>query len=199
MVRVDLFAEDQAHETFVSAIVSKAFRDPAIEYELNVRVALGGHGKALSELKVYQRAILRGDVALTAPDLLIVTIDGNCKGPTAARKEILDLLDSAIAGDIVVACPDPHVEKWFFADPAAFGSVVGANGQLGKRKCQRDFYKDKLREAVIAGGNTPVLDGIEFAADVVEAMDAYQAKQNDPSLGVLLDGLHSFAARHAAT
>ena len=94
-----------------------------------------------------------------------------------------------------MACPDPHIERWFFADPQAFSRVIGVDRQPGKRKCQRDYYKTLLRQAVSEAGHPPGLSGLEFAEDLVHAMDLYRAGRNEPSLGHLIDEIQAFVAK----
>src|SRR5215813_8707219 len=120
MPSVDLFAEDQAHELFVVGLATRIFSEADINASIGVRSAVGGHGKAVSELQIYQRAVQSGAAGLSRPDLLVVLIDANCKGATAARSAIQRVVSRDVAGEILIACPDPHIERWFFADPEAF-------------------------------------------------------------------------------
>jgi hypothetical protein len=90
-----------------------------------------------------------------------------------------------------MACPDPHVERWYLADPASFQVVVGRRPKVGKKKCARDHYKDLLSTAIQQAGYPATLGGIEFAPELVEGMDLYRAKKNDHSLGALLDDLRN--------
>jgi hypothetical protein len=198
MPSVDLFAEDHAHERFISAVIGRIFAEEGCPLELTVRSAVGGHGRAISELKNYQRAVTKGALGLTRPDLVVVGIDANCRGLVDARNDVLEALDQTAAGEAVAACPDPHVERWFFADPDAFHQVVGTRCAPGRRKCDRGRYKNMLREAIQAAGHVLLLDGLEFATDVVNKMDLYRAGINEPSLGALIQGVRSFARRAIA-
>ncbi|MBI3917900.1 MAG: hypothetical protein HY322_12935 [Betaproteobacteria bacterium] len=195
MPSVDLFAEDNAHELFVLALLRRIMGAAGGSIHVNVRSAVGGHGRALTELRTYQRAVLRGTAGLTRPDLLVVVIDANCKGRVEARNDVLGETTAAAAGETMVACPDPHVERWFFADPEAFARVVGVDQQPGQRKCERARYKTMLRDAVSRAGHFPTLGGLEFAQDLVREIDLHRASRNEPSLGALIDGLRAFAQR----
>jgi hypothetical protein len=110
MLDVDLFAEDSAHDLFVSALLTRVLREAELRFQIHTRSAVGGHGRAVSELKLYQRAVAKGTAGLKSPDLLVVAIDANCKGYVDARNEIQSATDSSCAGDVIVACSDPHVE-----------------------------------------------------------------------------------------
>lgn len=192
---IDLFAEDRAHELFVSALIRRILAERGVGARVKTRVARGGHGKALEELRAYQMAVLKRLVGLAPPDLLVVVIDANCRGWPRARDEISREIRAEVAAERVVACPDPHVERWFFADPEAFSKVVGVDRQPGRRKCERDYYKKLLREAVAEAGHPPGLSGLEFADELAREMDLYRAGRNEPSLGHLVDAIHGFAAR----
>lgn len=191
MPSVDLFAEDQAHELFVSALLRRILG----RADLHVRSAVGGHGRALTELKTYQRLVLRGAAGLVRPDLLIVIIDANCQEPVKAKNAIQREIVAEAAGETVIACPDPHIERWFFADPEVFARIIGVDQQPGRRKCERSWYKALLKEAVRRAGHFPTMGGVEFAEELVWEMDLHRAGRNEPSLGTLIDGVSAFATR----
>jgi hypothetical protein len=197
MVKVDLFAEDHAHELFASAAVERIFREEGATFELNVRNSVGGHGRAITEFQNYQRAIERGALTLVRPDLLVIMIDANCRGLVQARKDIQASVHAGIASDIVIACPDPHIERWLFADPEVFRDVVGGEVNPGRRKCERNFYKNLLRKAVSDAGHMPSLGGLEFTAELVAGMDEHRAIDNEPSLRPLFEGIRAVATRDA--
>ena len=90
-----------------------------------------------------------------------------------------------------VACPEPHIERWFFADPAAFQAAVGSAPAMPSRKCERGYYKRLLSNAVTAAGHPATLGGIEFARDLVEKMNLYEAGKAERSLKAFLDELES--------
>ena len=185
----DLFLEDRAHEEFISAVVLRLASEGGWEPELHFRSVVGGHGKAVAELESYQQKVRQRGLGLSFPDLLIIGIDANCKPYPTARTEI----QNAVADDFkhlaVIACPEPHIERWYMADPTGFHSVVGAFPRPGKRKCERDRYKMILSRAVEQGGHPPMLGGIEFARELVEAMDFYRAGRAERSLKAFLEDL----------
>jgi hypothetical protein len=162
MPNIDLFAEDRAHELLVSALLRRILGQADLPFALNVRSAVGGHGRALTALKTYQRAVLKSAAGLVRPDLLVVIIDANCQGPVEARKAIQAEIVSDAAGETVIACPDPHIERWFFADPKVFARVIGVDQQPGRRKCERGRYKALLKDAVRRAGHFPTVGGVEF-------------------------------------
>lgn len=94
-----------------------------------------------------------------------------------------------------VACPDPHVERWYMADPQSFAEVVGKVPRLRRRKCDRDCYKEMLTRLVAASGHPSTLGGIESAHDLVEAMDLYRAGKNAKSLKHFVDDLRTLLRR----
>ena len=72
---------------------------------------------------------------------------------------------------------------------AAFKTVLGVGCQAPDQKCERDRYKRALREAVRQTGIFPALGGIEYAEDIINAMDLERAGLTEPSLGHFLTDL----------
>jgi hypothetical protein len=89
----------------------------------------------------------------------------------------------------VIACPDPHIERWFIADPPSFREAIGNQPKPGKKKCDRDRYKTILAKSVREAGHPSLLGGIEFAREIVDSMDLYRAGKADKSLKDFLDQL----------
>jgi len=186
---VDIFVEDQAHRDFLVPVLRRLAAEEDVPTIHRVRSAVGGHGRALSELKLYQR--LAKDLTPDLPQLLIVCIDANCSSFAKARKAIKDATGGPFSDRLVVACPDPHVERWYVADPESFKEVVGRTPRVGRKKCVRDYYKNVLARTVRQAGHPVTLGGIEFAQEIVEQMDFYRAGRNDRSLKSFLDGLRN--------
>lgn len=178
----DLFVEDRAHEEFVKNMLSRIAQEEEVRLSLQIRSARGGHPRVLDEFRSYQKALLRGVAGMVVPGLLVVAIDANCESFLTARGEIEEAVDPALKDVAVVACPDPHVERWYLADPDSFVGVVGVRPQPGKRKCERNVYKDMLSKAILRAGHPPTLGGIEFAREIVETMDLYRAGKSESSL-----------------
>lgn len=186
---IDLFAEDQAHENFLRALIRRLCDEKGKTIDLRVRSARGGHGQALSEFSLYQRALLSGLAGQERPDLLVVAIDANCSKLTAMQQAVSAQIGDEFRDRTVIATPDPHIERWYIADPKSFAGIVGVQPQLEKRKCDRDRYKQILADAVARAGHISTLGGIEFASELVEGMDLYRAGKAEPSLGMLVKGL----------
>lgn len=186
---VDVFVEDAAHERLLTPLTRRLARDEAVAVDVRVRVARGGHPRALGELALYQRSVASG--ITPRPDVLVVAIDGNCLPHARARRAIEQQIAPAFRGAVAIACPDPHIERWYMADPASFAGVVGRAPRLGARKCDRDRYKRILRETVTAAGHPALLGGIEFAPELVAAMDLYlyRAGKNEKSLEHFVEDL----------
>jgi len=188
-VAVDIFVEDRAHEAFLVPMLQRIARDESIVVSPRVRSGVGGHGRAVAELTLYQRVVEKGAPDFAPPDLLIAVIDGNCSTFTKAKKAIEQATKAPFSHRLVVACPDPHVERWYLADPASFKDVVGHQPTIGKKKCVRHYYKNALANAVRKAGHPATLGGIEFAPELVERMDLYRAGKNERSLKAFVDDL----------
>jgi hypothetical protein len=178
---VRLFAEDVAHRQFFEALVRRIARECGVGVEVRTANARGGHGRVCAELIGYQRAIARMGDAVA--DLLLAAVDANCDGWDGARKKVAAEILPGSAVAAVVACPDPHIERWYLADPASLASALGLRVRPEARKCERDRYKVQLVDALRAAGHPVLLGGTEFAEEIVDAMDLYRAGKAEPSLG----------------
>ena len=189
-IAVDLFVEDGAHEAFVGALVRRIAREEMIEATVRIRSARGGHGRALHELRMYQ-TLIEKRVFDGPPDLIVAAIDGNCATFRKKRTEIESATRAVFENRLVAACPDPHVERWYLADPDSFHEIVGHRPSVGRRKCERNHYKRLLADAIRRGDHPPTLGGIEFATELVDAMDLYRAGKDDSSLRTFVDDLRA--------
>jgi hypothetical protein len=186
---IDLFAEDRAHEAFKIALLLRIAEEEGRQIIPQPRSARGGHGRALAEFDLYQMVVLS---QTNRPHVIVVCIDGNCKGMVEARNEISGHIKRGIGNCVIVACPNPHIERWYLADPDSFHSVVGSRPTLGRRKCERGFYKRKLVQAIKDAGHPATLSGVEFAQEIVGQMDLYRAGRNETSLKNFVDQLRDF-------
>jgi hypothetical protein len=182
---VDLFVEDRAHEEFLKALVRRLSEEEKRTIAIRIRSARGGHARVLSEFDLYQETVLCGLKSI--PEMLVVAVDTNCKQHHQALAELKNHLRKEFSGRTAFACPDPHIERWYMADPESFTKIVGAQPPRERRKCERDRYKRQLVEAIRKGGHIPTLGGIEFARDLVAGMDLYWAGKREASLKAFVD------------
>ncbi len=190
-IDVDLFVEDRAFEEFLLALLNRVASQYQKTLQIHVRSARGGHARVLSELALYQKSVLKQVSNLSMPDLLVVGIDANCHRFHIAHQEIQTTVLAQFQHRTAIACPDPHIERWYLADPAAFHEAVGITPRAGRRKCEKDRYKDILAQAVAEAGHATMLGGIEFARDIVNALDFYRASKAERSFKAFLDELTS--------
>lgn len=190
MVELAVFCEDRGHEIFTRALVSRLARELAIEVTINAISAARGKGMALSQLRGWQRAFKRG-LTVGKPDVLIIVIDGNCMTAPVKRREIEPIVLADMFPSVVIGCPDPHVERWCFADPDAFERVVGASIQPDPGKCERGAYKRMLREALSKAEQPILTDEMEIAPDIVREIDLYRAGDAQPSLGAFIQDVQA--------
>lgn len=186
-----LFVEDYAHRVVVGALVARVVRESGLEMRLDWRNVSGGAGRVARELRDFLTDLDREPPRTTEgrrPDLVIVATDANCKGARERAQEILPK-DPGRPFPIVVAIPDPHIERWLLLDGAAFREVFGQGCDAPDSKCERNRYKQMLIQQIAKAGAQPPLGGIEFAADLVEAMDLDRAARADRSLDRFLSNL----------
>lgn len=178
MIEIALFGEDYAHETVIGALTERIAEEEEIEVELNWKSAVGGHGRVVRELRLYLR-----DLELMAgpyPDLIVAATDANCRG---LNERSLDFQDLHIPRPLVLAIPDPHIERWLLLDGSAFRSVFGRGCNLPPYKCGRDEYKELLAQNIREAEIITTIGGIEYGADLIRAMDLGRASGADDSFG----------------
>ncbi len=195
MISVSLFAEDFGHEEFLKAMLQRIAEQYDVQAEIKSFSVRGGHGKALTELGQYLRDVHRG--MLDNSDMLVVGIDANCNGYKTVHDEIVAATDKyGYTARTACAVPDPHIERWMLLDSAAFKKVLGRGCQAPAYKCGRDHYKQLLRDAMWDAGISPLLGGMEYAEDIVNAMDFQRVRQSEDSFDKLLDDLEDQFRSH---
>jgi hypothetical protein len=185
--RVELFCEDSAHESCARAVINRIARELDVDVNLRVGSARFGIPRLKSELKDFQSLIRRGS---GAPDLLVVIADGNDDGPQVRRREVADVIDSAVFSRYVVGTPDPYVEHWLLADPISFAERFGHQPALDSPH-GRDGWKRRLVESLEAAGEIVTQGGAEFAEDIIDVMDFYRAGQSVPTIQAFADDVRS--------
>jgi hypothetical protein len=192
-IRVGFFLEDIGHEEFVVALVHRlALEADFVETELNfdTRNATGGKGRATTQLRTFIRDVKRERDRLF--DLLVIAIDGNCSGYTEKRRELEGIVKRGGYGRAVVyAIPDPHIERWYLADPDALSAALEEpiRPEVPPYKCERGAYKQALREAISQAGIFAPLGGLEYAAEIAENLDLYRVGRADAAFKHLVDEL----------
>ena len=176
MREIALFVEDYAHQQIIGALVRRISVECNTAIRLDWRVAVGGHGKVITELNDYMRDLKQQGSPW--PDLIVVATDANCKGLNERAREIVVRDDLA---PMILAIPDPHIERWLLLDGAAFKAVFGRGCDAPDQKCDRGRYKQRLIEAIYATGTIPRLGGIEYAEDIVEQININRAERVDRS------------------
>lgn len=177
---VAIFCEDVVHEGLLGSLLRRLAGEAKRTVTIRTASGRGGHGRAMAELRAF---------AETEPsaDLIVAAIDANCSRWAQARSEIEKVIDRFPRR--AIACPDPHIERWYLADPEGLKKALGARAALGKRKCKRDYYKQRLASALVNAGHQVTLGGAEFATEIVAAMDLYRAGKNEPSLKHFLEAV----------
>jgi hypothetical protein len=192
-IDVPIFAEDVAHEFFLSAIVRRIATEIGVATRVRVMSARGGHGRAISELKAHQLALSKTGFC---GGILVVGIDANCSGWAQIRADVAAAVDTSMFTHVAFACPDPHIERWYLSDVQALSARFGREPTLPRKKCGRDIYKQLLKEYLTAAGETVTLGGVEFAEDIVNMMDIYRASRSDAALRSFVGELRSAFASH---
>jgi len=169
-LEVVCFCEDIAHERFIRGLIQRAAEDHGVS--AHIRVLNATHGSRVwLEFRQYLQELAKGQHLL--PDVLVVVIDGNCKGASQVRQDIEREVHKQNVGvpHLVCAVPNPHIERWYLDDQQALKSVLpGARPQKLSYKCERDWYKQALRQAIRDAGVEPLLGGAEYGEDIARIL-----------------------------
>jgi hypothetical protein len=186
-LQIELFCEDSTHESCGRAVINRIARELDVDVNIHLGSARFGIPRLKSELKDFQSLIRRGS---GAPDLLVVIADGNDDGPNERKREVADVIDSAVFSRYVVGAPDPYVERWLLADPVSFAHQFGHQPELGTPN-GRDGWKQRLVESLEAAGEIVTQGGAEFAEEIINVMDFYRAGQAAPTIQAFVDDVRS--------
>jgi len=192
-IRIAYFLEDIAQEKFLRALVTRVAQQAGLSPDdlvEEVRNATGGIPRVLAELK---RFLADVQSASTNPyQILIVAVDSNCAKYPEVRKEIAAIVEkSNYHSPVVLAIPNPYIERWYMMDPEAFKSATGAIivSKAPRRHCKRDKYKKILQKALLRAGIKPILGGAEYGEKVARQIDLYIAGKSDRSFGYFVRDL----------
>lgn len=188
MYNISLFAEDEAHEDFLTTLAQRFAETYRVEIEMTTYSVSGGYGRVISELKQYHRDLQSHQEAL--PHLILVGTDGNCKKPPEREQEIRQAI-SGFTDFVISAVPEPHIERWLLLDAEAFKTVFGKGCPAPDQKCERDRYKRLLLNAILQAGSEPSLTNFGYVADIVNAMNFQRMARRNDSLGRLLKALQN--------
>ena len=146
MREIVLFVEDFAHRQVIGALVRLLAGELDLDVRLDWRSARRGYGRVVRELNDYLRDL--GRQGGPSPDLIIVATDANCKG---LNERIREFGEPEAPAPMILAIPDPHIERWLLLDGAAFKAVFGRGCDAPDQKCDRGRYKQRLIEAHFRG------------------------------------------------
>lgn len=187
-----LFVEDQAQEKFLTALLSRIATERAVRVSVRPRSTQGGFAKVLSQLEAFAKAVDRGREPL--PDGLVIGLDANCQGYIERRRMVLQRAGQ-LSDLVICAIPDPHIERWFLLDGEAFREALGAGCAAPDEKCEKGRYKRLLNQAVRQAGVQPLLGGVEYAEDIVNACHIQRVADRDASFGRFVSDFRNWLNR----
>ena len=189
---IDLYCEDNGHEQFARALLKRLGSEFGQKLSINTVSGRGGHGQALTEFRAWQRAVTSGHgISHQIPDLLVLLIDANSVGWAQMHREIGQTVDPSVFPRYAIGCPDPHIERWCLADPQGVQEVLGIAPPADPDKRERGFYKKLLRQTILDARQPILTNEMEYAPDLVDAMDLFRAGKNQPSLKHFVDEIRT--------
>jgi hypothetical protein len=187
-----LFVEDQAQERFLTALLLRIAAERKTRIAIRPRATHGGFAKVLSQLADFAEAVERNREP--RPDGVVVGLDANCQGHLKRRGMIIERAGQ-LSDLVICAIPDPHIERWFLLDGEAFRKAVGFGCDAPDEKCEKGRYKRLLNQAVRKAGVQPLLGGVEYAEDIVNACNIQKVADREPSFGRLVSDFRAWLNR----
>ena len=193
-IRILYFLEDIAQEGFIIALVKRVASEESIvpnSIDHDIRSARGG-SKVLTEFRNFIKDTKR--IGATDIDLLVVAIDGNCKGHNDRIKQLDCYVkeNHPFRGKVIYAVPDPHIERWYLMDQRALKLGIGLDKapSLPSYECKKgsSYYKKILRQVLQDSNISSLLGGAEYAERIVDNIE------NLESLGRQNAGFEVFVA-----
>jgi len=196
-IRVVSFFEDVAQERLIGTLIDRIAEDAGVrQRRLRREARVAEPGARVHEQ--FESFVKQRSDELSGPDVvLVVAIDCNCNGRNERKRQLEDKIwtrprkgKKVRAAHVIVptehvafCLPDPHIERWYIADQHAFNDVIGAGAapKLPAYKCERDYYKNMLREALIKAGIRPILGGAEYGELIAQKIDLEQLRKADPA------------------
>ncbi len=170
-ITIIYFLEDRAQEGFIRALVERVAKEdgiPSDGLKHSVRSARRG-SRVIAEFRNFLKDSRR--VGSSGADLIVVSIDGNCKGHNDRVKQLSKYLRPAdwFQSRILYAVPDPHIERWYLMDQKAVRDGIGLTKppEMPPYKCKKGHYKQILNQALRQAGIQSLLGGPEYAEKII--------------------------------
>ena len=199
MIRGLLFLEDRAQEQFVVSLIQKLLSNYRLLFRPDIRSSTGG-ASVWGHLRQFAQDLRAEDHAVEMIDMLVVAVDGNCKGFPAVANSIADIIQPTGLLDKSILCvPEPHIEKWYLLDLRALRKTIDTrvSVRVPAHKCERDYYKALLGRAVAKGGS--LLGGPEYGSEIASRMDIARACRLDGSFAAFVEQVCRRAASFKKT
>ena len=150
MREIAMFVEDDAHRQVIGPLSNESRTNTRREYDSVGETPYVAMARSCRKLRIYLHDLKKQGGPW--PLMVIVATDANCDGLNYRTTEISKHTRRARA-PVVLAIPDPHVERWLLLDGSAFKAAVGQGCDAPDQKCDRHRYKQRLKiEAVRDAG-----------------------------------------------
>lgn len=189
-LRVAVFTEDETQSVIVGGLIARVAKERGAGIYLDVQSAVRGHGRVVRELEKFLRKLPSQTTGV--PDLIVAATDANCKGLNHRRKQMPEAVNTV---PMVLAIPDPHVERWLLLDGKAFRYVLGKGCKAPDLKCDRGRYKHLLKREIHEAKLVSGPGGFEVAEDIVASMNIERAAKADKSFRYFVRDLRSVMER----
>ena len=190
-MKIGLFLEDVGHHNFITSLIRKVASQivPGEVIDFDTRNATGGKPSMEGSFRRYILDYLKSGYA--GYDMVVAAQDTDCRGVPETKNALLRNANG-YSGPLVIAAPNPCIEAWYLADQEAIRNVAQANTTPPiPAGCDCASLKTQLRGLFREGGVDSLLNGAEYADDIVGTMDLARARRNVASLNIFFDDLRT--------
>ena len=187
------FVEDDAHQQYIKALLQRLSEEHNVNLDSPIfRASTGGAGEAITGLVQFLKDLEADNEFL--PDLILIMIDSNCNTYRKKKREIEERINWSIqfqSGFVIIAIPDPHIERWLLLDSKAFKTVFGVGCKAPDKKCGRHRYKELLANEIRKADIEPAFGGIEYTENIIREIDMGRMRDSKETIGRFILDLES--------
>lgn len=186
-IDVDLYCEDIDQEALLVPLIERVAAEHSVQAIVHPRSTRGGKGKVREQVVAFLKILREHAAGASTPDLLVVAVDANSYGAATVRAEVASYVDMAVIPRLAIACPDPHIERWYLGDTALFARLFGVDANPPPDTTSQDAYKAHLKKLLLESDVELLLGPHELGPDIAQELDLYSAGKADPGFKSFID------------
>ena len=191
--KILFFVEDNAQEQILPGLFVRIAEGQGIPHGgLDIQIPYSSGGGSIKALKDYARDYGKDNLA----DCIVLGSDGNCNGLNKKRQSLeKNLRPLDLPQTIILAIPNPHIERWYMLDSKALSEAVGESvmDHAPRQKCEKGHYKQLLKDAIQSAGVVPLQGGAEYGGEIAKSLDLYKVSKSEPGFAYFEEQVRAWA------